>query len=231
MDFAEGIGAALGSRLVFDLQGVPIEVVVTSLREVEWESFEINFFIVVEPGLLDAAPQVRLAAARLPIEAETGLQNALVASYPNVTLLRVRPIVERVGALLERIALGVQILGAFTIVAGILILAGAIVATRLGRAREVALMKTMGVTRSRILRLFASEFALTGAVAGGLGALGAAALVWAFLEQVLHLRADLQAGIFALAILGTIALAVLAGLAASRRALTASPAETLRTRE
>ena len=227
-DFAAGIGARLGSTLRFDLQGLPLEVVVTSLREVEWESFEINFFIVVEPGLLEQAPQVRLAAARVPPEAEAQLQDELLAGFPNVTLLRVRPILERVADLLERIALGVQVLGAFTVLAGILILAGAVVATRLGRAREVALLKTMGLTRVRVVRLFATEFALSGAVAALLGALGAAGLAWGFLEKVVQLEASLSLGVLAVSFALTVGMAVLAGLAASRRALAASPLETLR---
>ncbi|MFT4537921.1 MAG: putative ABC transport system permease protein [Planctomycetota bacterium] len=231
VDFAEGIGAKLGTRLRFDLQGVPIEVVVTSLRTVEWESFEINFFIAVEPGLLDEAPQVRLAAARVPVEAEAQLQDALVAEFPNVTMLRVRPILEKVAGLLERIALGVQVLGAFTILAGILILAGAVVATRLGRSREVALMKTMGLTRMRIIGLFSSEFALTGSVAGVLGSLGAAALAWGFLDKVVKLEADLPGRVFVVAVLGTILMAVVAGLAASRQAIGAPPVHTLRSRD
>jgi putative ABC transport system permease protein len=65
-DFAQDLGARVGSVLQFDIQGVPLELVVTSIRTVKWESFGINFFLVVEPGVLEQAPQQRLAAARCP---------------------------------------------------------------------------------------------------------------------------------------------------------------------
>jgi putative ABC transport system permease protein len=60
--FAEDLGVGLGAVLTFDVQGVPLDVTVTSLRTVEWESFGINFFLIVEPGLLPAeAPLVHPA--------------------------------------------------------------------------------------------------------------------------------------------------------------------------
>ena len=69
-EFARDLGIRLGSRLQFDVQGVPIELVVTSLRKVRWESFGINFFLVVEPGVLEQAPQLRIAAVKLPAGSE-----------------------------------------------------------------------------------------------------------------------------------------------------------------
>src|SRR5262249_8148629 len=99
-DFARDMGAKLGSTIVFAVQGVPVALVVTSLRTVEWKSFGINFFLVVEPGVLDDAPQLRVAAARLPAGREQALQDALAAATPNVTMLRVREIVEKVAAIL-----------------------------------------------------------------------------------------------------------------------------------
>ncbi len=227
-DYAEDLGVELGSTLAFDVQGVRFEFTVTSLRAVEWESLAINFFLVVEPGFLDDAPQMRLASARIASAAEQGVQDRLVARFPNVTMLRVRAILEKIAALLERSAWGVRLLGGFTVVAGITILAGAIAAKDLRRSAEAALLKTLGVTRGGILLLFATEFALTGAVAGVLGAFGAYALAWGFLEQVLGLEARLALAQLAAGVLTTVILAVVAGIAASGRALAVRPGKVLR---
>ncbi|MDF1799217.1 MAG: hypothetical protein P1V81_08590 [Planctomycetota bacterium] len=228
VEYARGLGLDLGSRVTFDVQGIPLEFVVTSLREVEWESFAINFFLAVEPGSLEGAPGMRLAAARLAPEAEDPLQDALVAGYPNVTMLRVRPILEKVGALLSRIAMGVRLLGGFAVLAGLAILAGTVASANLRRGREVALWKTLGVTRLGVLRLFVAEFAVVGVVAGGLGALGAFAFAWGFLDLGLDLAGAPSVGLtLAGGLLGT-ALALVAGIAASARALAAPPAQVLR---
>ena len=70
-DFAADLGVGVGDTVVFNVQGVPVELLVSSIRTVEWERFSINFFLVVEPGVLDEAPRFRIAAARLPGEAES----------------------------------------------------------------------------------------------------------------------------------------------------------------
>jgi putative ABC transport system permease protein len=227
--FAEDLGVGLGSTLDFDVQGVPVELVVTSLRAVDWASFAINFFLVVEPGVLEEAPHQVLAAARLePPEAELDLQNRVAEEFPNVTLLRVRPILEKLAGVLDRAAFGVRALGAFTVLTGLVILAGAVGATALRRAREAALLKTLGVTRGGVTRLFAAEYALIGLIAGAIGAAGALALAFAFLEHVLELDAQVPLAAVPLAALAAAALAAASGLAASVKALRARPLETLR---
>ncbi|MFN7146681.1 MAG: ABC transporter permease, partial [Myxococcota bacterium] len=88
--YAERLGATVGTRLRFDVQGVPVDLTVTSLRTVSWESFDMNFFLVAEPGVLEGAPQSMLLTAQLPAEREAGVQDALAATFPNVTLVSVR---------------------------------------------------------------------------------------------------------------------------------------------
>jgi putative ABC transport system permease protein len=227
-EYADDIGVTLGSRLVFDVQGVPFELVVTSLREVDWESFGINFFLVVEPGVLDRAPHAVLAAARLPREAETAVQDALVAAFPNVSVIQVRPILEKVLSVLERGAATVQVLGGFTVLVGLAILAAVASLSALARVRETALLKTLGVTRGGVARLYAVEFALVGLVAGVVGALGACVLAWAFFEHVLDLGSAIPWWTVPAAGLVSAALAALAGLAGSARSLAARPIESLR---
>lgn len=228
VDYAEDIGAALGARLVFDFSGVPVELVVTSLREVEWESFGINFFLVVEPGVLDDAPHSLLAAADVAPERTQRVQDRLAAAVPNVTVLNVRAILEKVGTVLERSGAAVQGLGGFTVLVGLAILAGVAALGALRRAREAALWKVLGVTRAGIARLFALEFALVGAVAGVLGSAGACLLAWAFFEQALELESELPWWTIPAAGLATGTLAALFGLLACARALAVRPIESLR---
>jgi putative ABC transport system permease protein len=228
-EFAKDLGVGLGAALEFDVQGVPLELRVTSLRTVQWESFGINFFLIVEPGVLEEAPHFRLATGRFDsIADETSLQNELAATYPNVTLLRVRPILEKVAAVLARIALAVRSLGFFTILTGLVILAGSVGANALRRAREAALLKTLGVTRAGVTLLFAVEYALTGLVAGTIGAVGALALGWGFLEHVLELHSPPAWAALPSAAVAAALLSTLSGLAASTKALRARPMETLR---
>jgi len=226
--FADDIGARLGSRIVFDVSGVPIELVVTSLRAVEWESFGINFFLVAEPGAFDAAPHSLLAAANVAPQAEQRVQDRVSAALSNVTVIRVRAILDKVRRVLERSGLAVQVLGAFTAVVGLVLLAGVASLGALRRAREAALWKVLGLTRSGVARLFALEFALLGLVGAFLGALGACTLAWAFFEHVLELEAPVPWWTAPLAGLVGSLLAASSGLAGCARALRTRPIESLR---
>jgi putative ABC transport system permease protein len=227
--FAEDLKLRLGSVLRFDVEGVPIDLVVTSIRKVNWRSFGINFSLVVEPGVLDQAPQQRFAAVRLPRGGEQRMQDLLAASYPNVTVLRIRELLEKVGKVLNRISLGVRFLGGFTVLAGIAILAGAISAGSARRSHEVALLKTLGMTRRGVVSHFAVEYALIGLVAGAIGAGGAAALAWGVVTRGFNLTGQLEPWPLAIGVAASAALTVAAGLAASVRALQRRPIEVLRT--
>ncbi len=227
-EFADELGVKVGSRLVFDIQGVSQELAVTSIRTVDWSTFGINFYLLVEPGVLEAAPQQRLASARLAEGSEQGIQDRLAAGFPNVTLLRLREVMGRILGVLRRIGLGVRLLGAFTVASGIAILAGAIAATSVRRGREVALLKTLGLTRGGVAAAFATEYALIGLVAGLIGAGGAGLLAWGVLTRGFELKWTFEAIPFAIAIAGSVFVSVAAGLAASWRALARRPIEVLR---
>jgi putative ABC transport system permease protein len=223
VEFARDLGAQLGSTLTFDVQGVPMDFRVTSLRSVMWRSFAINFFLVVEPGYLDDAPQSRFAGARLPPSAEQALQDQLATGYPNISVLRVHQLIERAAALFEQAALAVRLLGGFAIVTGLLVLTGAVAASQLRRAREAALLKVLGLTRLRVIAMFATEYALLGAVSGLIAVLGAYTLAALFTRAVLELDTPPSLAVCAIGFIGTIVFSLGAGLLASARALNVPP--------
>lgn len=228
LDFAADLGVSVGDTLVFNIQGLPVELLVSSIRTVEWERFSINFFLVVEPGVLDDAPRFRIAAARLPGEAELPVQDRLAAAYPNVTMLRVREVLEKIVAILQQLGLGVRLLGAFTVLAGIAILAGAVSAGAARRGRQVALYKTLGMTRLQVATVFAVEYALVGLVAGTIGTVGGVVLAWIVTHFGFEIAWAWVPASYASAVVAAVVLSVLAGLAASTRALAVRPLAVLR---
>jgi putative ABC transport system permease protein len=227
-EFARDMGARVGSRLIFDIQGLPIELTVGSIRTVDWTTFGINFFLVVEPGVLEDAPQFRVATIRLPDGGEQRVQNRLATDFPNVVVIPIREVLDRIVGVLRQAGLGVRLLGAFTVVAGILILGGVVSAGSIRRGREVALLKTLGMTRGGIVTVYAVEYALIGMVAGAIGAAGGTLLGWAVLTQWMQIDAGISTLVAVAAVVGTSLLAVVAGLAASAGALSRRPIEVLR---
>lgn len=226
--YAETLGATVGSRLTFDVQGVPVELRVSSLRTVEWQSFDINFFLVVEPGVIDDAPQTVLMTAQLPADREPGVQDRLAAAFPNVTLVSVRAALAQAQGMLSRVGLGIRVVGGFTALAGIAILASAVAADASRRGREVALLKTLGTTRAGVVGMLAVEYTLVGLAAGALGAAGAWTVSRLLVERLLRLEWHTDVEALTVGILGAAVACAVAGVAANLRALRVRPAAVLR---
>ncbi len=226
--YAEGLGVKLGSVVRFDVQGVPLDLTVTSIRTVSWESFNMNFFLVVEPGVLEAAPQTILVTTQLPADREPGFQDALAARFPNVTLVSVRSALASARGLLEKLGWGIRAVGAFTAVAGVAILAAGVASDAVRRGRQVALLKTLGTTRAGVVGLFALEYAIVGLLAGGLGAVGAVGLSYVLVTRLMRLDWRTDGLVVVAAVVVTSMLCALIGVIANQRALRVRPGELLR---
>ena len=135
---------------------------------------------------------------------------------------------DKVLAVLGNIALAVRLLGLFTVAAGVVVLGGAVAATQARRAREVALLKTLGMTRGDVAAVFSIEYALTGLAAAAVGIAAGNLLAWAVLTRLMELPWSPRPAEVLAAAGVTIALAVIAGLLASTRALATRPVEVLR---
>ncbi|MCP4204469.1 MAG: FtsX-like permease family protein, partial [bacterium] len=218
-DYAGDLGLEVGTELVLDVQGVPIEFTVTSIRSVDWGTFDLNFFFVAEPAALEDAPQYRVATVRLPPGAEQRVQDRLAASYQNVTMLRIRDVLEKVGKVLDRLAFGVQFLGGFTVLAGLVILAGAVSANSIRRGREIALLKTLGMVRREVALMFSIEFALLGFLAGSMGAFGGVLLSHTVLTRGMAVAWTFEPLPVAIAVATSVALASAAAVLAGSRGL------------
>ncbi|MBZ0114218.1 MAG: ABC transporter permease, partial [Thermoanaerobaculia bacterium] len=227
-DYAADLGVEVGSQILFDIQGVPIELEVTSLRQVDWRSFRINYFIVVAPGILEEAPQSRLAAATLPLGREQEIQDQIIAQFPNITFADVRSMLKRISSLLTKLGLGVRFLGGFTALAGLLILFGSVAATSVRRSGDLALLKALGFTRWGASGVLLAELGLTGLVAGVLGSLCAGVASWLVATQLLDVDPHLFPLTYVVVVLSTLVATCSAGAIAGFDALRRSPAEVFR---
>jgi putative ABC transport system permease protein len=227
--FAEDSGLTVGDRVTVDIQGVQIAATVTSIRKVDWANRRANFSFVFLPGALEDAPRMYISAVREGDgRARTALQQAVVARLPNVTALDVEMVYRIVQTFMDRIALVVQFMAAFSIAVGLVILLGAIATTKFQRIREAVLLKTLGATRGMVARVLALEYLLLGALAGAVGALAAGALAWALVTWVFEGRWDASLPPY-LTAWGVAALAIaVTGLASSLDVLLKKPLEVLR---
>lgn len=182
---AERLGVGVGDRLTFDVQGMPVEAEVMSLRKVDWQTLSTNFFVIFSQGALDGAPTTYVATARVPPDAETSVQDAVVAAFPNVTPIPVGDVLARVSELLAHIGLAIRAVALLAVAAGAVVMVGALAATRYQRLYESVVLRALGATRGLVARAFAVEYACLGAAAGLGGTALAVLLAWVVLRFVL----------------------------------------------
>lgn len=225
---ARHLHVGVGDRLTFDVQGIPVEGEVTSIRKVDWQSLSTNFFVIFSPGALDGAPATWVATARVPVAAETAVQGAVVRAFPNVTAVAVRDVLERVSDILGRMALAVRMMAAFSIGAGLVVMTGALMATRYARLRESVIWRTLGATRGVVARIFAVEYACLGAVAGLGGTALALVVSWVVLRFLLEVPWAPSPEAVVLGVAVTVALSLAVGFLGTWRLLGQKPLAVLR---
>lgn len=119
-DMARELSVALGDRMTFDVQGLPMEVEVSSLRTVDWTRLWPNFFATFPTGVLEQAPQWWIAVTRSPDDATTvQLQAEIFKSYPNISAVDLNVVIDAVQTVLGRINFAVRFMGFFTMATGI----------------------------------------------------------------------------------------------------------------
>ncbi|HKA42628.1 MAG TPA: FtsX-like permease family protein [Burkholderiales bacterium] len=224
---AETLGIRMGDRLTFDVAGTPVAGEVTSLRSVDWDSFNVNFFVVAPPGLFEGYPVTYVSSFRLE-QAKASVLNTLVKSFPNVVLIDVAQALAQVQQLMDQAARAVQFVFLFTLVAGLVVLYAAVASTQDERVYEAIIMRTLGASRAQINRAHLAEFTAIGAAAGFVAAAGATGLGYFVAQRFLHLDYAPDPWVWAIGVIGGAAGVALAGYIGTRQVLTVAPLKILR---
>jgi len=227
IELAQTLDIALGDDLTFDVAGQTVDVRVTSLREVKWDSFDVNFFALMSPVVLADAPATWITALHLPPE-RAHLGRDLLARFPNLTIIDVGVMLNQVRDVIEQGSQAVQLLFVFTVAAGLLVLGVSFVATRQERRHEVALMRALGANGGQLRRLLYGEMLALGLLAGLLAAAGSMALAFVLAVRVFDFTPVLSLWPLWAGALAGMAAAVFAGGLTLHGVLRVSPMRVLR---
>jgi putative ABC transport system permease protein len=221
---ARGLGLKLGDDLTVDVLGHEMSAKLTSLRAIDWASLGINFVMVFSPGSLDGVPQTYIETARAAPEAMVPLERAVAAQFPNVSAIAVADVLAQLGGIVAAVAIALRATAAVALIAGILVLAGAVAAGQRRRVYQAVLLKVLGATRGTVTRAFLYEFAALGlataAIAIAIGTIAADYVMTRAMQAdfVFAPGAALGSGLIGAAI------ALIVGYAGTWRALGAKPA-------
>ena len=218
----------VGSMLDFDSGGRVIRGRVASIRSAEFDRPGSNNQFIFSPGALDGLPASYVGAVRMTPAEVDRFQKALFTRFPNVTSIDVGQVLVRVQELLDKISNVIRFIALFAILAGMIILASSVAATRYQRIREAVLLKTLGATRAQVAQIQAAEFLVVGSAAGLVGGMLAAGTAYFLLGKLLNTSFDFKWLPLFVGTLGTAALAIAAGWLASHGVMNHKPLEVLR---
>jgi len=223
---AESLQIKLGDKLSFTVGGLSRDAVVTSLRDVNWDTFQPNFFIIFQPGTLQDLPTTYMTSFYLPAGNDKQIVE-LSRTFPAISLLGVEALLAQVRSILDQVTLAVQFVLLFVLAAGVAVLFSGLQSTLDERIRQGALVRALGAERALLIKARRIEFGLLGAVSGLLAALGCELVTFALYRYAFDLQWAPHPWLLLLPVIGALLVGG-AGVFGTRRALNVSPLTVLR---
>ncbi len=225
---ARGWGLGVGGSIRVNVLGREVDLTVASLRRVAWQRLGLKFVLVASPGMLESAPHTAIATVIVPEAAQGALLRAVSDALPNVTGIAVQGVLAELAGLLDELAATLGAAGLLTLVAGGLVLVGAIAAGQQRRMREAVILKTLGATRAQLRAAWLAEFGVLGLTAGLLAAVVGAVSSWAVMRYVMHTAWGLQPWVLGGTLIIALLLMLVIGYAGTAVTLRAKAAPVLR---
>ncbi|WP_420385040.1 ABC transporter permease [Roseivirga sp.] len=228
-DYARRNRIRLGDTIVWDVQGVPVETILGSTREIDWERVQTNFLALFPTGALEPAPQFHVLITRVK-DAEQGalFQREVVKNYPNVSVIDIGLILNTLDNILSKISFVIRFMALFSILTGLLVLVSSVILSKYQRIRESVLLRTMGASRNQIFSINSLEYFFLGSLASLSGIILSLLASWGLAYYTFETPFVPNLLPIILVYLVITGLTILIGLANSRGIVSKPPLEVLR---
>ncbi len=221
--------SAFFGSVTFDVQSIPLETVVASIRRIEWEEAPPNFLVVFPEGALDGAPQFHVVVSRVDTrEASAAIQRRLVRDFPNVAIIDLKSVMQTIDDILGDITFIIRFMAMFSVVTGGVVLVAAVVTSRLQRIREGVLLRTLGASRAQIYRILLAEYLFLGSFAALTGLLLSLIAAWSLARYLFEVVFEAPLGVLGGSAALIVAVTVVVGMLNSRGICSRPPLEVLR---
>ena len=227
-DDAEAVGLAIGDTMTINVLGRDIQAQIFNMFDEDFRSGAINFSFILSPGIVADAPHTFLATVNVDPEQEEAMFAAVSRDFPNISVVLVRDVLAQINEMLQALAAGMRAASMITILAGILVLAGAIAAGHRARVYDAVVLKVLGATRGRLAAVYTVEYGVLGCLAGVAALVIGTLAAWAVTTLVLDVPLVFAARTVTLTIVGGALATLVLGLIGGFTALSAKPAERLR---
>jgi putative ABC transport system permease protein len=185
---ADALKIKPGAKMTFNVQGAPMETVVSDVRKVNFNKVQTNFFVVFPKGILEAAPQFHVLITRVSdAQQSADFQKDAVQKFPNISVIDITQILQTVDTVLGKVSFVIRFMALFSILTGLIVLISSVALSKYQRLQESVLLRTLGASRRQILSINAIEYLMLGVMATATGIIlssGAAFLLSKFLFKV-----------------------------------------------
>jgi len=190
-ELAGQLGVGLGDTVTVNVLGRNVTARIASLREVKWESLAINFVMVFSPNALRAAPHNLLATVTLPHDAglaqDAAVARAISNTFPSATAIRVKDAIDSFNEVFQKVMTAVRAAGSITLIAGALVLAGALATAQRRRIKQAVILKTLGAIRRRILLSHFVEYGIVALVTGAVAVVLGTVSAWIVVTEIMEI--------------------------------------------
>jgi putative ABC transport system permease protein len=225
----ETLKLKIGDSLIFDVQGIAVKTRINGVRKVDWPKDPPNFIFVFPSGVLEDAPQAFVTATRIDDQKQANVfQQKLITSYPNVSLIDLRLVLSTVNELFNKLGLVIRFLALFSIVTGLVVLAGAVINSKFVRIKENVLLRTIGARTGQITKITLIEYAYLGLFASLTGMILALGGGWLLTKFFFEITFAFDWKELLIILISVITLTMLIGWYNSRAVINTPPLQVLR---
>jgi putative ABC transport system permease protein len=229
---ADGLKLKLGDEIVVNVLGRDIPARIGNMRNIDWQGLGINFVLVYSPNAFKGAPHSHIATLTEPhpsAQDDARIIKQVADSFPMVTSVRVREVMETIGSVVTNLALAIRGASAVTLISAILVLGGALAAGHRHRVYDAVILKTLGATRARLLGAYVLEYLLIGFATAVFGVIAGSVAAYLIVTRLMTLSFVWQAGSAVGVVVAALIVTVGLGLVGTLLALSQKPASVLRT--
>ncbi len=227
-EVGRGLYLKLGDEITMNVLGREVTAKVGNFRDIRWQSGAMNFTFIFNESALAGAPGISLATVNSTPGSEEAIETAVLNALPNVTIVQVRQALDMAKQILDTLGLAVRLTAGIALVAGALVLAGAIAAGHSRRIYEAVVLKVLGATRGDVLKAFVFEYLLLGLATGIIAAAVGTGAAYGVVTEVMRIDWAIDYGLIAMVITACIAVTLLSGFLGTWRAMGIKAAPLLR---
>lgn len=188
---AEKLDIHLGDQLTFTIGSDEFTVPVTSIRDVNWQSRQLNFYMIFNKATFSDIDSTSLSAWRVAEETKP-LMFDFLSQYPSISVIDIDAIMKQLTTMVDQMSIAIELILILVVLAGSLVLIAQVQASMEERERELAILRTLGAKGSLLRNSVLFEFVALGAIAGLMASIAMEIAVFFLQTQVFDMKFSLH---------------------------------------